>query len=640
MGDRMRTDYCGRLSRADIGRDVTVCGWVSRRREHGEHLAFVDLRDRTGIVQCVVDHAHDLRPEYVLAVTGTVRERPEDTANPDLATGEIEIGDATVEVLSRSEPPPFQIDGRTEVDEMLRIRHRYLDLRNPRMHSNLVNRARVNAAIRRSMEAAEFIEIETPTLVASTPEGARDFVVPSRLHQGRFYALPQSPQLFKQLCMVGGIDRYYQIARCLRDEDLRADRQFEFTQLDLEMSFAGGAEVRAVISEAVAEAAEAITGVRPAPMPEITWDEAIDRYGSDKPDLRFGLELTELTDLFAETGFNAFKAPAVRGIRVPGGGDISRNAVDDLTKQCQRWGAKGLVWMRVSAGQPLAEGARSAAAGRLAVTSPVAKFMSDAEIDGVLGRLGAEPGDMCYLVADTWRRASGVLGLLRLELGRPPVNEGGLHFLWVVDFPLFEDVSADGLPIPAHHPFTMPHADDLETVSRLSARISADRLLAEARDMSGAEQAESPALAEAVMDAPEGPPRGDKWNTELLGVRSQAYDLVLNGWELGSGSVRIHRGDIQQQVFDLLGIDPATAQERFGFLLDAFRYGAPPHAGFAFGIDRLAALLCGEENIREVIAFPKSQSGADPLTNAPSAISDVQLQELGLTLVTDDEELS
>ncbi|MDE0136163.1 MAG: aspartate--tRNA ligase [Acidimicrobiaceae bacterium] len=605
MGDRMRTDYCGRLSRADIGRDVTVCGWVSRRREHGEHLAFVDLRDRTGIVQCVVDHAHDLRSEYVLAVTGTVRERPLDTANPDLATGEIEIGDATVEVLSRSEPPPFQIDGRTEVDEMLRIRHRYLDLRNPRMHSNLVNRARVNAAIRRSMEAAEFIEVETPTLVASTPEGARDFVVPSRLHQGRFYALPQSPQLFKQLCMVGGIDRYYQIARCLRDEDLRADRQFEFSQLDLEMSFASGAEVRAVISEAVAEAAEEITCVRPAAMPEITWHEAIDRYGSDKPDLRFGLELTELTDLFADTGFNAFKAPAVRGIRVPGGGDISRNAVDDLTKQCQRWGAKGLVWMRVSAGEPLAEGARSAAGGRLAVTSPVAKFMSDAEIDGVLGRLGAEPGDMCYLVADTWRRASGVLGLLRLELGRPPVNEGGLHFLWVVDFPLFEDVSADGLPIPAHHPFTMPHADDLDVVAAASARMASG----------------------GGFDA-----------DTLLGVRSQAYDLVLNGWELGSGSVRIHRGDIQQQVFDLLGIDPAAAQERFGFLLDAFRYGAPPHAGFAFGIDRLAALLCGEENIREVIAFPKSQSGADPLTNAPSHISADQLEGLGLAVVAGDGE--
>lgn len=620
----MRTDYCGRLSRADIGREVTVCGWVSRRREHGEHLAFVDLRDRSGIVQCVVDHAHDLRSEYVLSVTGTVRERPEGTANPDLATGEIEIGDATVDVLSTSEPPPFQIDGRTEVDEMLRIRHRYLDLRNPRMHSNLVNRARVNAAIRRSMEAAEFVEVETPTLVASTPEGARDFVVPSRLHQGRFYALPQSPQLFKQLCMVGGIDRYYQIARCLRDEDLRADRQFEFTQLDLEMSFANGAEVRAVISEAVAEAASEITGVRPAAMAEITWHEAIDRYGSDKPDLRFGLELVELTGLFAETGFNAFKAPAVRGIRVSGGGDISRNAVDDLTKQCQRWGAKGLVWMRVSAGEPLADGARSAVGGRLAVTSPVAKFMSDAEIDGVLERLGAEPGDMCYLVADTWRRASGVLGLLRLELGRPPVNEGGLHFLWVVDFPLFEDFTADGVLVPAHHPFTMPHVEDLEEVQEL------------------ANQAFSLLIAGAGPDD-EYEEQLAGWRNQadrLLGLRSQAYDLVLNGWELGSGSVRIHRDDIQQQIFRLLGIDPNTAQERFGFLLDAFRFGAPPHAGFAFGIDRLVALLCGEENIREVIAFPKSQSGADPLTNAPSHLSADQLEELGLAVIAGDHEES
>ena len=378
------------------------------------------------------------------------------------------------------------------------------------------------------------------------------------------------------------------------------------------MSFAGGADVRAIISESVAEAAEEITGERPAAMPEITWHEAIDRFGSDKPDLRFGLELVELSDLFADTGFNAFKAPAVRGIRVHGGAGISRNAVDDLTKQCQRWGAKGLVWMRVSAGEPLADGARSAAGGRLAVISPVAKFMSDAEIDGVLERLGAEPGDMCYLVADTWRRASGVLGLLRLELGRPPVNEGGLHFLWVVDFPLFEDISAEGLPAPAHHPFTMPHPDDLGAVAAAASQMAA-----------GARFAPGSSDADALLD-----------------VRSQAYDLVLNGWELGSGSVRIHRGDIQQQIFDLLGISPAAAQERFGFLLDAFRFGAPPHAGFAFGIDRLAALLCGEENIREVIAFPKSQSGADPLTNAPSAISEVQLDELGLALVADDEEPS
>jgi aspartyl-tRNA synthetase len=574
----LRTDYCGRLGRADIGRTVTVCGWVSRRREHGEHLAFVDLRDRTGIVQCVVDHAHDIRSEYVLAVTGVVRERPADTVNPGLATGEIEIGDASVEVLAQAEPPPFQIEGRVEVDETIRIRHRYLDLRNSRMQENLRRRARVNSAIRSSMEAQEFVEVETPMLIASTPEGARDFVVPSRLHPGTFYALPQSPQLFKQLCMVGGVDRYYQIARCMRDEDLRADRQFEFSQLDMEMSFVDGSDVRAVVSEAVAAAAEAVTGERPSSFPEMTWHEAMNRFGSDKPDVRFGLELVELTEVFAETGFNAFKAPCVKGIRLPGGGETGRNRLDQLTDRAKSWGAKGLVWMKVGEDGE--------------VSSPVAKFMSEDEIAGVLDRLGAEAGDICFIVADDWRRTVHVLGLLRLELGRPPVNEGGFNFLWVVDFPLFEDVDDAGNPVPAHHPFTMPHADDVAL------------------------------LAEAADD----PQR-------LLEVRSQAYDLVLNGWELGSGSVRIHRGDIQQQIFDLLGISEAEAQMKFGFLLDAFRYGAPPHAGFAFGVDRLVALLSGEENIREVIAFPKTQSGADPLTNAPTEISAVQLDELGLRLL-------
>jgi aspartyl-tRNA synthetase len=574
----LRTDYCGRLGRADIGRTVTVCGWVSRRREHGEHLAFVDLRDRTGIVQCVVDHAHDIRSEYVLAVTGVVRERPADTVNPGLATGEIEIGDASVEVLAQAEPPPFQIEGRVEVDETIRIRHRYLDLRNSRMQENLRRRARVNSAIRSSMEAQEFVEVETPMLIASTPEGARDFVVPSRLHPGTFYALPQSPQLFKQLCMVGGVDRYYQIARCMRDEDLRADRQFEFSQLDMEMSFVDGSDVRAVVSEAVAAAAEAVTGERPSSFPEMTWHEAMNRFGSDKPDVRFGLELVELTEVFAETGFNAFKAPCVKGIRLPGGGETGRNQLDQLTDRAKSWGAKGLVWMKVGEDGE--------------VSSPVAKFMSEDEIAGVLDRLGAEAGDICFIVADDWRRTVHVLGLLRLELGRPPVNEGGFNFLWVVDFPLFEDVDDAGNPVPAHHPFTMPHADDVAL------------------------------LAEAADD----PQR-------LLEVRSQAYDLVLNGWELGSGSVRIHRGDIQQQIFDLLGISEAEAQMKFGFLLDAFRYGAPPHAGFAFGVDRLVALLSGEENIREVIAFPKTQSGADPLTNAPTEISAVQLDELGLRLL-------
>jgi len=574
----MRTDYCGRLSSDDVGRTVTVCGWVSKRREHGEHLAFVDLRDRTGVVQCVVDHAHDIRSEYVLAVTGTVRERPSETVNDELATGAIEIGEASVEVLSQADPTPFQLSGRVEVDETLRIRHRYLDLRTDRMQRNLRSRSLVNSAIRRAMDAQEFVEVETPMLIASTPEGARDFVVPSRLNPGNFYALPQSPQLFKQLCMVGGIDRYYQIARCMRDEDLRADRQFEFSQLDMEMSFVDGQDVRSVVSKAVGEAVEAITDQKPMAIPEISWLDAMNRYGSDKPDTRFGLELVDLTDVFSETDFNAFKAPCIKALKVEGGGEIGRNQLDQLTDKAKSWGAKGLVWIKVGA------------AGE--VTSPVAKFMSETEIADLLVKLEAVDGDICYLIADDWRRAVHVLGLLRLELGKPPVNEGGLHFLWVIDFPLFEDVDDAGNPVPAHHPFTMPHLDDLE-------------LLATA----------------------------DKDSSVLLDVRSQAYDLVLNGWELGSGSVRIHRRDIQQQIFDLLGIDEDESQKKFGFLMDAFRYGAPPHAGFAFGIDRLVALLVGEENIREVIAFPKSQSGADPLTEAPTPIDATQLDELGLRLL-------
>ncbi|WP_442968018.1 aspartate--tRNA ligase [Rhabdothermincola sp.] len=572
----MRTDYCGQLGPADVGRAVAVCGWVARRREHGEHLAFVDLRDHTGVVQCVVDGAHDLRSEYVVRVTGLVRSRPEGTENPNLATGAIEIGDCRVEVLSPAEPPPFPLDERGEVDEVLRLRHRYLDLRTDRMQRNLRIRARVNSALRRAMERQGFVEIETPMLIASTPEGARDFVVPSRLSPGHFYALPQSPQLFKQLCMVGGVDRYYQIARCLRDEDLRADRQFEFMQLDAEASFVSQEEVLEFISEAVSDAVEAVTGTRPAPFPRITWREAMERFGSDKPDVRFGMELIELTEIFAGTAFNAFRADCVKGIRVEGGASRTRKQLDELTEQAKRWGAKGLAWMKVEDDRSL--------------TSPVAKFLSEAELHALVERFGPSPGDLLLLVADERATVRHVLGLLRLELGRPPVDEGGLNFLWVVDFPLFEGLDDNGRPIPAHHPFTMPHPDDL-----------------------------------ALLD--EGDP------ARLLAVRSQAYDLVLNGWELGSGSVRIHRADVQRTVFSLLGIDDAEASRRFGFLLDAFRFGAPPHAGFAFGIDRLVALLAGEENIREVIAFPKTQSGADPLTGAPSAIDPAQLEELGLRLL-------
>ena len=584
----LRTHLCGVLRPEHVGQTVTVCGWAARRREHGEHLAFIDLRDHSGLLQCVVDGAHDIRSEYVLAITGTVRPRPEGTVNEALATGEVELGECSVEVLSVAEPPPFPLDDRAaDVDETVRLRHRYVDLRRDDMQRNLRTRAAVNRAIRAAMDDLGFVEVETPMLIASTPEGARDFVVPSRQKPGNFYALPQSPQLFKQLCMVGGVDRYYQIARCFRDEDLRADRQFEFTQLDAEMSFASQEDVLVAITAAVSAATAAVTGDEVTDVPRITWRDAMDRYGSDKPDVRFGMELVELTDVFAATGFNAFKASCIKGIRLEGGSEsTSRSRLDDLTDTAKRWGAKGLVWMRVERGED----------GALSLNSPIAKFLSEAELAGIAERLGAAEGDLLFLVADDWATTCHVLGLLRLELGRPPVDEGGRRLLWVVDFPLFESIDpATGRPVSAHHPFTMPHAEDLGLLAEVAS--------------------------------------GDGDAESLLAVRSQAYDLVLNGWELGSGSVRIHRPDVQQQIFGLLGISEAEAQHKFGFLLDAFRFGAPPHAGFAFGIDRLVALLVGEENIREVIAFPKTQSGADPLTKAPTAIDAVQLDELGLRLL-------
>ena len=580
----MRTDLCGRLRPGDAGRAVTVCGWVDRRREHSEHLAFVDLRDHTGVLQCVVDGARDLRSEYVVRITGTVRLRPDGTANPALATGEVELHDCEVELLSRAEPPPFPLDERTDTDETLRLRHRYVDLRKPRMQRNLRARATVNRAIRRAMDAQGFVEVETPMLIASTPEGARDFVVPSRKEPGSFYALPQSPQIFKQLTMVGGVDRYYQIARCLRDEDLRADRQFEFSQLDVEASFAERDDVLGFVTKAVGEATIEVAGHDPGEFDRMTWHDATERFGSDKPDTRFGMELAELTPIFADTEARVFQASCVKGICLTGGAEtLPRSRVDELVATCQRWGAKGLAWMRVVAAET----------GGSALDAGVAKFLSSAEGAAVIEALDAHPGDMVFLVADERPVVRHVLGLLRLELGRPPVNDGRFNYLWVLDFPLFEGLSAEGEPIPSHHPFTMPHTDDLPML------------------MAG-----QPLDGEALLD-----------------VRSQAYDLVLNGWELGSGSVRIHRRDIQQRIFEVLGIAGDDAQERFGFLLDAFRYGAPPHAGFAVGLDRLAALLVGEENIREVIAFPKTQSGSDPLTDAPSPIADTHLQELGLRVL-------
>ncbi|MGQ0431746.1 MAG: aspartate--tRNA ligase, partial [Microthrixaceae bacterium] len=481
-------------------------------------------------------------------------------------------GDCTVEILSAAEPPPFPIVDRADgFDESVRLRYRYLDLRRERMQRNLRVRSTVNAAIRAAMARQDFVEVETPMLMPSTPEGAREFLVPSRQVPGSFYALPQSPQLFKQLLMVGGTDRYYQIARCLRDEDLRADRQYEFMQLDAEASFVTQDEVLAFISEGVLDAAEAVTGERPEEIPQISWHEAMERFGTDKPDLRFGMELIELTAVFATTEFKAFgAAAAIKGLRVAGASaDFGRNKLDALTDRAKALGAKGLVWMRVGDGG--------------ALDSPVAKFLSDTEQSALVTATGAEDGDLLLLVADAWHTTCEVLGTLRNDLGRPPVHEGPYRYVWVTDFPMFVGRTPDGTPKSAHHPFTRPHPDDVE-------RLESDP----------------------------------------MSVRSKAYDLVLNGWELGSGSLRIHEPELQQRVFDLLGIGPEEAERRFGFFLTPFRYGAPPHGGFAFGIDRLAAILAGEENIREVIAFPKPSSGVDPMTSAPTPVDPAQLAELGL----------
>ncbi len=567
-----RTHLCGAVTVDDVGQRIKVCGWVAKRREHGEHLAFVDLRDFSGIVQCVVEGTVDVRSEYVLQVEGTVQLRPEGTSNDALSTGMVELHDCTVTVLNIAEPPPFSLDERAEVDEPARLRHRFVDLRRTRMQDNLRMRAAVNRAIRHAMDAQGFCEIETPMLWAPTPEGSREFAVPSRQHQGRFYVLPQSPQLAKQLLMVSGFDRYYQIARCLRDEDLRADRQFEFTQLDLECSFATEAEIRSFVTEAVLDAAQAVLGERPEYPVTMTWAEALDRFGTDKPDLRFSMELLELSEVFAHTEVKAFSAPTVKALLVEGGGAMSRSALDKLVDRAKELGAKGLAWFKISDG----------GAG-LELESPLAKVLTDAERQGLFEVTGARAGDLIVVVADQYRLACNVLGQLRVELGGKPVSEGPYRYCWIIDFPLFDGTDAEGNPEAAHHAFTMPHPEDLHLLA-----------------------------------------------TEPLKVRAQSYDLVLNGWELGSGSIRIHRADIQRQVFAAMGIAEEEGTARFGFLLNAFRYGAPPHGGFAFGIDRLVAIFAGENNIREVIAFPKTQSGADLLTGAPGELSPQHMAELGL----------
>jgi aspartyl-tRNA synthetase len=573
----MRTHAAGELRAELEGQQVSVCGWVASRREHGEHLAFVDVRDRSGIVQCVVDGAHDLRSEYVVRITGTVTRRPEGYENDKLATGEIELKDCTVEILSVAQPPPFPLEERIDVDEAVRLRYRYLDLRRARMQRNLGVRATVNSALRRAMERQGFTEVETPLLMPSTPEGAREFIVPSRPSPGSFYALPQSPQLFKQLLMVAGIDRYYQIARCLRDEDLRADRQYEFTQFDFEASFVDQEDVFAITDEAVLDAAEAVTGVRPDPIPRITWHDAMNRFGVDKPDIRFGMELVDVTDVFAGTQARVFQAEVIKGIRAEGmASELSRNKLDALTDRTKQLGAAGLAWFKVGDGG--------------ALESPLVKFLSDDEQGALVARMQAVAGDVLLLVADEWMTVVEALGQLRNDLGRPPVTDGPYRYLWIIDFPMFVGVSDEGRPKPAHHPFTRPHPDDI-----------------------------------------------DRLESDPMSVRSQAYDLVLNGWELGSGSIRIHEPELQQRVFDLLGIGEEEAMKRFGFFLTPFRYGAPPHGGFAIGTDRLIAILAGEENIREVIAFPKTQSGTDPMTGAPSAVDERQLRELGLRLAVSPE---
>ncbi len=569
----MRTIMCGELRSVHVGQTVSVCGWVASRREHGTQLAFVDLRDHTGVVQCVVDNDVDVRSEYVLRVTGVVRARLQGTVNANLPTGEIELGECRVEVLRTAEPPPFPIDSRADkVEENTRLQYRYLDIRRERMQKNIRVRAAVNSALRRAMEEQSFVEVETPMLVPSTPEGAREFLVPSRKEPGAFYALPQSPQLFKQLLMVAGIDRYYQIARCLRDEDLRADRQYEFMQLDAEMSFVSQDDVLAAISSAVMAAAEAVTGERPPTIEQMTWRDAMNRFGVDKPDLRFAMELVELTDVFVSTEFKAFAgAGCIKAINASGKAEeMGRNKLDSLTDRAKQMGAKGLVWLKVNA-----EGI---------LESPVAKFLSADEQAGVVRRLDAKPGDLILIVADEWSMTCEVLGQLRNDLGRPPVWQGPHRYVWITEFPLFVGIDKEsGKPKPGHHPFCMPHPDDL-----------------------------------------------DKFDTDPMSVRAMAYDLVLNGWELGSGSIRIHESDLQRRVFAALGISAEDADKKFGFFLRPFEYGAPPHGGFGMGIDRLVAILAGEENIREVIAFPKTQSGSDPMTNAPTAPSPKQLADLGI----------
>ena len=589
----MRSQYCGLVTEALIGQTVSLCGWVNRRRDHGG-VIFIDLRDREGYVQVVCDPdrlemfrvAEDLRNEFCVQVKGVVRARPEGTTNDNLKSGKIEVLCHELTVLNPSVTPPFQLDD-DNLSETTRLTHRVLDLRRPYMQNNLMLRYRVAMEVRKFLDEHGFIDIETPMLTKSTPEGARDYLVPSRVHEGHFFALPQSPQLFKQLLMVAGYDRYYQITKCFRDEDLRADRQPEFTQIDIETSFLGEQEIRDLFQRMITHVFQKTMNVELGEFPVMPYAEAMHKYGSDKPDLRVKLEFTELTDVMKDVDFKVFSGPAttpggrVVALRVPGGSEISRSEIDGYTEFVKIYGAKGLAWIKVN----------DVAAGREGLQSPIVKNLHDAAIATILERTGAQNGDILFFGADKAKVVNDAIGALRLKIGHGDLaKKSGLFEdswapLWVVDFPMFEFDEDDHRWNAVHHPFTAPKDGH-----------------------------------EDYMDSDPGK------------CVAKAYDMVLNGWELGGGSVRIHRADVQSKVFDALKISPEDAQLKFGFLLDALQYGAPPHGGLAFGLDRLVTLMTKAESIRDVIAFPKTQRAQDLLTQAPSPVDEKQLRELHIRL--------